>query len=89
MDMTPAMNVFFKWIGYAVLIGLVGAIFRSAWFKGAAGEFIVNVAAKLFLSKEKYHLARNVTLPTEDGGTTQIDHVIEHGHRKRWKNKLI
>lgn len=68
-------GIMFKWAGFAILVALVGAIFRSAWFKGLVGEFIVNVAAGLFLDKGKYHLVKNVTLPTEDG-TTQIDHVI-------------
>lgn len=35
----------------------------------------MNLAAKLFLNKDEYHLIKNVTLPTE-GGTTQIDHII-------------
>lgn len=48
---------------------------KSPWFKGVMGEFIVNVAAKLMLDKNEYHLIKNVTMPTEDG-TTQIDHVI-------------
>ncbi|MDP2417341.1 MAG: NERD domain-containing protein, partial [Hydrogenophaga sp.] len=45
------------------------------WFKGVAGEFAVNSSVKLLLDKEKYHLIKNVTLPTEDG-STQIDHII-------------
>ena len=39
------------------------------------GEFAVNVSAKLLLDKERYHLIKDVTLPTTDG-TTQIDHII-------------
>lgn len=35
----------------------------------------MNLAAKLFLNKNDYHLIKNVTLPTEDG-STQIDHII-------------
>jgi restriction system protein len=35
----------------------------------------VNIAAKLFLNRNEYHLIKNVTLPKEDG-TTQIDHII-------------
>jgi len=48
---------------------------KTPFMKGVFGELIVNLAAKFFLDKEKYHLFKNVTLPTEDG-TTQIDHVI-------------
>ena len=54
---------------------ILAALFKSAWFKGVIGEFIVNVASKLMLDKKEYRLIKNVTLPTEDG-TTQIDHVI-------------
>lgn len=43
--------------------------------KGLFGEWIVNLAANMFLDKNQYHLFKNVTLPTEEG-TTQIDHVI-------------
>jgi len=54
---------------------IIIAFFKSPFMKGIFGELIVNLAAKFFLDKEKYHLFKNVTLPTEDG-TTQIDHVI-------------
>lgn len=60
---------------YLFLVVIVVAIVRTPWFKGITGEFIVNVCAKLFLDEEKYHLIKNVTLPTENG-TTQIDHII-------------
>lgn len=43
--------------------------------KGFLGEMVVNFSAKLMLDGSKYHLIKNVTLPTEDG-TTQIDHII-------------
>ena len=56
------------------LIIVVG-ILKSPWFKGLFGEFIVNISSKLLLDKNKYHLIKNVTLPTADG-TTQIDHII-------------
>jgi restriction system protein len=51
------------------------AFLKSPFMKGMFGEFLVNLAAKLFLDKSIYTLFKNVTLPTEDG-TTQIDHVI-------------
>lgn len=43
--------------------------------KGALGEMVVNISARLLLDRAQYHLLKNVTLPTEDG-TTQIDHII-------------
>lgn len=75
MDFTPIINQVAGTLWYLIPIGILAAILKSAWFKGVAGEFIVNLSAKLFLDKEKYHLVKNVTLPTEDG-STQIDHVI-------------
>ena len=62
-------------IWYLISFAILSAILNSAWFKGVTGEFIVNLSAKLFLDKQKYHLIKNVTLPTEDG-STQIDHII-------------
>ena len=60
---------------YLVPIAILVGVLKSPWFKGAAGEFLVNLSANFLLDKEKYHLIKNVTLPTEDG-STQIDHVI-------------
>jgi restriction system protein len=60
---------------FLIAIAILVAILKSPWFKGIAGEFVVNLSAKLMLDKNEYHLIKNVTLPTEDG-TTQIDHII-------------
>jgi len=60
---------------YLVPIVLVVIFFKTPWGKGIIGEFLVNISANLKLDKNKYHLIKNVTLPTEDG-TTQIDHII-------------
>ncbi|QTN43324.1 nuclease-related domain-containing protein [Marinobacter salsuginis] len=62
-------------IWYLIPFFLVAVVIKSAWFKGKAGEAVVNLSAKLFLDKTRYHLIKNVTVPTEDG-TTQIDHII-------------
>jgi len=43
--------------------------------KGKIGEGVVNLAAKLRLDPEVYHLIKDVTIPSKTG-TTQIDHVI-------------
>ena len=75
MDLTPIITPLISTLWYLIPIGIFIALLKSPWFKGVIGEFIVNLSAKLFLDKEKYHLIKNVTLPTEDG-STQIDHVI-------------
>ena len=75
MDFTPILNQIYGTLWYLIPLFAIATLFKSAWFKGVAGEFIVNLSAKLFLDKEKYHLIKNVTLPTENG-STQIDHII-------------
>jgi restriction system protein len=75
MDFTPIVSQILSTYWYLILFALLSVVVNSAWFKGVAGEFIVNLDAKLFLDKQKYHLIKNVTLPTDDG-STQIDHII-------------
>lgn len=62
-------------VWYIIPIALVILFFKSPFGKGQMGEMLVNFAANVRLDKNKYHLLKNVTLPTEDG-TTQIDHVV-------------
>jgi ribosomal protein L37AE/L43A len=75
MDFAPIMTQVINTFWYLVPLAILVAVIKAPWFKGFAGEFVVNIGAKLFLDKDKYHLIKNVTLPTEDG-TTQIDHII-------------
>lgn len=75
MDFSPIINQVVGALWYLIPIAIAAGILKSPWFKGMVGEFIVNFSAKLLLDKEKYHLIKNVTLPTEDG-STQIDHII-------------
>ena len=66
-------NVLHFW--YLIPIILLLIFFKTPFAKGLFGEFLVNLAINLRLDKKKYHLLKNVTLPTEDG-TTQIDHIV-------------
>lgn len=75
MDFSPIINQLYGVLWYFIPFIVLAAVFKSSWFKGVAGEFAVNVAAKLFLDRARYHLIKNVTLPAQDG-TTQIDHII-------------
>jgi restriction system protein len=63
----------FWWV---IPILLISAFFSSPMGKGIVGEFTVKLTAKIFLDKSTYHLINNVTIPTDDGGTTQIDHIV-------------
>ncbi|NTV49802.1 MAG: nuclease [Geobacteraceae bacterium] len=75
MILAPLIKQIVGTLWYLLPLLILAALIKSSWFKGVMGEFIVNVAAKLMLDKNEYHLIKNVTMPTEDG-TTQIDHVI-------------
>ena len=75
MDITSIITQFLSIFWFLIPIFVLVAVIKSPWFKGVLGEFIVNIAAKMFLNSNEYHLIKNVTLPTEDG-TTQIDHII-------------
>jgi predicted RNA-binding Zn-ribbon protein involved in translation (DUF1610 family) len=75
MNVSPMFNQVIRVLWLLIPIAILAAILKSPWFKGVAGEFIVNILAKMMLNKNEYHLMKNVTLLTEDG-TTQIDHII-------------
>lgn len=75
MDFSQIISQLLSTFWYLIPLFIGIAILKSAWFKGVFGEFQVNLILKLFLPKNKYHLIKNVTLPTEDG-TTQIDHIL-------------
>ena len=69
--MTPTL-----WIwSLLFFLAVITAILRSPWLKGWQGEMIIRVACR-FLDQRTYRAIHNVTLPTPDGGTTQIDHII-------------
>ena len=75
MNFTPIIAQFLSTFWFLIPIIVLVAVMKTPWFKGLIGEFIVNIAAKMFLNRSEYHLIKNVTLRTEDG-TTQIDHII-------------
>jgi hypothetical protein len=64
----------FAQVWYFIPLFLVVSIFKSRWFKGVFGEFLVNKLLSQ-LPESNYTLVKNVTLPTDDG-TTQIDHIV-------------
>ena len=71
---SPLLSMFSQnW--YILPIVLIILFFRTPYGKGLLGEMLVNLAVNIRLDKGKYHLIKNVTLPTEDG-TTQIDHIV-------------
>ncbi|BCD98862.1 nuclease-related domain-containing protein [Marinagarivorans cellulosilyticus] len=75
MDFSPILSQIYSSLWYLIPFFVLVGVVKSPWFKGVFGEFQVNMLLKLFLSKDDYHLIKNVTLRTEDG-TTQIDHIL-------------
>ncbi|KFK48028.1 nuclease, partial [Vibrio vulnificus] len=61
-------------VWYLIPLLFVISLFKSRWFKGVFGEFLVNKLLSQ-LPTSDYTLVKDVTLPTEDG-TTQIDHIV-------------
>ncbi len=61
-------------VWYFIPLLLMLSFFKSPWFKGVFGEFLVNQLLSR-LPASNYTLIKDVTLPTEDG-TTQIDHIV-------------
>ena len=74
IDLSPITRIGVPIIIIAGIAKILIEIFRPK-VKGAIGEGFVNLAAKIHLDSGKYHLIKNVTIPTSRG-TSQIDHVI-------------
>lgn len=63
------------WWMILLFVGL--GLFKAfkPFLKGKFGEFAVSIHAKKYLT-EDYILLNNCTLPDEQSGTTQIDHIL-------------
>lgn len=65
----------FWWVILAfVAIGIIKAF--KPFIKGKVGEFAVALHVKLYLKDIQYILLNDCTLPDEQSGTTQIDHIL-------------
>jgi restriction system protein len=60
-------------------LALLSALVRLPAVKGWLGEILLHATLTLVLPRARYHLLRNLTLPTADG-STQIDHVVVSRH---------
>ncbi|QDO85063.1 nuclease [Shewanella psychropiezotolerans] len=74
MDILGLFSGALAQVWYIIPLLFIVSIFKSRWFKGVFGEFLVNKILSR-LPESNYTLVKDVTLPTDDG-TTQIDHVI-------------
>lgn len=75
MNIAPIIDQLLSAFWYLLPLALLVGLFNTPWFKGVFGEFQANFLLNLCLSKDTYHLIKNVTLRT-DTGTTQIDHIL-------------
>ena len=71
-----AFQGLFVYLGLALAFVVLAGLLRSPRFKGWRGERAVQAAIRRQLNPLIYVDMHNVTLPTADGGSTQIDHLI-------------
>lgn len=71
-----AFQGLFVYLGLALAFAVLVGVLRSPRFKGWRGERAVQGAIRRQLNPLIYVDMHNVTLPTADGGSTQIDHLI-------------
>ena len=74
--LSTAFHGLFLYLGLALAFAVLAAVLRSPRFKGWRGERAVQAAIRRQLNPLIYVDMHNVTLPTADGGSTQIDHLI-------------
>ncbi|WP_291354295.1 nuclease-related domain-containing protein [Acinetobacter sp. UBA3106] len=65
----------FWWIILVFIVIGILKVFKP-FIKGKVGELAVAVHVKLYLKDPQYILLNDCTLPDEQSGTTQIDHIL-------------
>ena len=63
MDILGLLSGFFAQVWYIIPLLLFVSIFKSRWFKGMFGEFLVNRLLSQ-LPESDYTLVKDITLPT-------------------------
>ena len=68
------------WYGWFVIVAVIAVkVLRPAFkakIKGWSGEVLLDRFLKMRLDGTKYKILRDIMLPTDDGATTQIDHIV-------------
>ena len=63
-------------LGLSIALGTAVVYFvQKSRIKAFFGEMLVHMITKIHLNGQKYHILKNITLPTTEG-ITQIDHII-------------
>lgn len=59
-----------------IALAVISVVISSPKFKGKMGEKVIQLQHKRFLDPTQYVLFNDCTLPTSDGLTTQVDHIL-------------
>jgi len=76
LDTSSILISIFSSIWYFIPIILLITFFKSPYFKGKAGEAMVNATNSIRLDKSIYTVLKDVTIKMNNGTTTQIDHIL-------------
>mgnify|MGYP005812521257 CR=1 FL=1 len=74
-------------VWYFVPLFILLPILRTPWFKGKAGEAMVNLAAKLFLDKTHYHLLKTSPCPPKTVPPRSITSLCPATACSWWKRR--
>lgn len=55
---------------------LIAWLFKQPAVKGKIGELFVSFCLKFWLDSKTYRVCNNVMIPDDNGGTTQVDHIV-------------
>ncbi len=64
---------------FAAVVAIIGLISKTPLrfvIKGWFGELLVKLTVRFFLNKDYYRVFHNVLIYDDEGGTTQIDHIV-------------
>ncbi|BES70017.1 hypothetical protein RE428_10350 [Marinobacter nanhaiticus D15-8W] len=75
MEFSPTTQTVLDILWYTVPFVIIAGVLFESKFRSGFSKAAFTLSKRL-LNKKTYHLISNVILPTEDGGTTRIDHLI-------------
>ena len=78
MNISQIFIPLFSQLWWIILLFAAAVLFKvfKPFLKGKVGELAVAVHVKLYLKDPSYILLNDCTLPDEQSGTTQIDHIL-------------
>lgn len=78
MNISQIFIPLFSQLWWIILLFAAAVLFKvfKPFLKGKVGELAVAVHVKLYLKDPRYILLNDCTLPDEQAGTTQIDHIL-------------